>query len=128
MPEAVERIHAAAGILREEHTPCDAVGKLTDRTTQVIKESQGMRLLQSLQCGGLQADITDFYAWVRAVAQYNPSAGWDLATQQIAIDALGDTEIHADARLVGDLGPARAVDVHTDLDPLEGGKGMVGQR
>ena len=76
MPEAVERIHAAAGILREEHTPCDAVGKLTDRTTQVIKESQGMRLLQSLQCGGLQADITDFYAWVRAVAQYNPSAGW----------------------------------------------------
>ena len=35
-----------------------------------------MRLLQSRQCGGLQADITDFYAWVRAVAQYNPSAGW----------------------------------------------------
>lgn len=76
MHEAVKRIHASAHILREEHAACDAAGKLTARVVEVLRQSQGMRLLQSRQQGGLQADITDFYAWVRTCAQHNASAGW----------------------------------------------------
>ena len=76
MHAAVKHIHASAPILREEHAPCDAAGKLTARTVEVLRQSQGMRLLQSRHYGGLQADITDFYEWVRTCAQYNASAGW----------------------------------------------------
>ncbi|MBK8959750.1 MAG: acyl-CoA dehydrogenase [Proteobacteria bacterium] len=76
MHDAVKRIHDSAEVLRGEHRACDQAGKLTERTVEVLKQSQGMKLLQARSHGGLEADIRDFYAWVRAVARYNPSAGW----------------------------------------------------
>lgn len=76
MHEAVQHIHAAAEVLRSEHAACDAAGKLTDTAHAVLRESRGMQLLQARSHGGLQADVTDFFEWVRTVAQYNPSAGW----------------------------------------------------
>ncbi|MDA0823515.1 MAG: hypothetical protein O3C28_13990 [Proteobacteria bacterium] len=39
-------------MLREEHVPCDAVGKLTPRVVAALHESQGIRLLQSSRHGG----------------------------------------------------------------------------
>lgn len=59
-----------------EHALCDAAGALTAPTVALLPESRGMRLLQARRYGGYQADLTDFYAWVQAAAQYNPSAGW----------------------------------------------------
>ena len=76
MHEAVQRIHESAHILREEHAKSDELGRLTDKAAQVLRESGGMRLLQDKAFGGYEARPTDFYEWVRAVAQYNPSAGW----------------------------------------------------
>lgn len=75
MHETVQRIHAAGSILGAEHAACDSAGKLTAKTVQVLRKSQGMRLLQPKAHGGYQADVTDFYAWIRATAQYTPSAG-----------------------------------------------------
>ena len=76
MHEAVAKIHESAHILREEAPKCDELGKLTEKTVRVLKESGGVRLLQSKEFGGYEADPTDFFEWVRAVAQYSPSAGW----------------------------------------------------
>ena len=76
MHETVEKIHAKAADLRAEHALCDAAGKLTNRTAEIVRESQGMRLLQSKRYGGYEASLPEFFAWVRATAQYNPSAGW----------------------------------------------------
>ena len=76
MHDAVKHIHDSGALLRAEHRACDAAGKLTDKTVEVLRQSQGMKLLQARSHGGLEADIRDFFAWVRAVAQYNPSAGW----------------------------------------------------
>ena len=76
MHEAIAHIHKNADLLREEAPKSDELGKLTDETVRVLKESGGIRLLQAKESGGYEADPKDFYEWVRAVAQYSPSAGW----------------------------------------------------
>jgi alkylation response protein AidB-like acyl-CoA dehydrogenase len=102
MHEAVQKIQASAQVLREEHAPSDRAGKLTERAAAALRDSGGIRLLQSKEHGGYQADLTDFFAWVRTVAQYNPSAGWvsgvvGVHPWQIALcDAKLQTEIYGD--------------------------------
>ena len=76
MHEAIQKIQASEQLLRDEHAPSDEAGKLTERAAAALRDSGGIRLLQSKQHGGYQADLTDFYAWVRSAARYNPSAGW----------------------------------------------------
>ena len=70
------RLHQFAEALRAEHVLCDQLGRLTDETRRLLIESGGMRLLQSRDSGGFEADPLDFFEWVRTVARYNPSAGW----------------------------------------------------
>lgn len=70
------RIHEAAAALKAEHAPCDTAGSLTAETVRILRASQGMRLLQATDSEGFEAPPTVFARWVRAVAQYNPSAGW----------------------------------------------------
>lgn len=76
MHDAVARIHEAADLLRSEHHRSDELGRLTDKAAQILRDSGGMRLLQARSYGGFEADPRDFLEWVRAVARYNPSAGW----------------------------------------------------
>ena len=76
MHEAVQKIHESAHILREEHGKSDELGRLTDKAARVLRESGGIRLLQAKDSGGYQEHPKHFFEWVRAVAQYNPSAGW----------------------------------------------------
>lgn len=120
--EAVETIHAAGAALRAEHAPCDAAGKLTARTVEILRESRGMRLLQSRACGGYQADPRDFFAWARAVAQYNPAAGWvagvvgihpfemGLVDEKLQAEVYGDQADRWVASPYAPLGRARPVD------------------
>jgi 3-hydroxy-9,10-secoandrosta-1,3,5(10)-triene-9,17-dione monooxygenase len=76
MHEAIAHIHKNADLLRQEAAKSDELGRLTDETVRVLKESGGIRLLQSKEYGGFEENPTVFYEWVRAVAQYSPSAGW----------------------------------------------------
>ncbi|MBX9604599.1 MAG: acyl-CoA dehydrogenase [Gammaproteobacteria bacterium] len=69
-------IHAAADTLKAEHARCDEAGTLTAETVRILRESRGMRLLQAEDSQGYALPVTAFARWVRAVAQYNPSAGW----------------------------------------------------
>ena len=76
MHKAVEYIHEHAQVLREQHAASDELGRLTDIAADVMRQSGGIRMLQAKSHGGYETDPTDFYEWVRAVARYNPSAGW----------------------------------------------------
>lgn len=76
MHEAVQTIHDNADLLRAEAAKGDERGKLTDTTVQVLKQSGGVRMLQSKEFGGLEEHPTTFFEWVRTVARYQPSAGW----------------------------------------------------
>lgn len=76
MHDTIAHIHLNADLLRAEVPASDEQGKLTDKTAQVVKDSGGMRLLQATDSGGFQEHPNVFFEWVRAVAQYSPSAGW----------------------------------------------------
>ena len=76
MHDAVAHIHKNADLLRQEAQASDELGKLTPETVRVLKESGGIRLLQAKDSGGFEEDPRVFFEWVRAVAQYSPSAGW----------------------------------------------------
>ncbi len=76
MHAATEYIHAHGQVLAQEHAACDERGQLTDRARDIVRNSGGMRLLQAKSHGGFEAELNDFFHWVRAVGQYNPSAGW----------------------------------------------------
>ncbi len=76
MHEAIQYIHEHAQVLRDEHVPSDECGLLTEPARDVLVKSGGMRLLQAESHGGFEAAPADFFAWVRAAAHYNPSAGW----------------------------------------------------
>ncbi|MEM7080419.1 MAG: acyl-CoA dehydrogenase [Pseudomonadota bacterium] len=73
---AIEYINDHAQTLQNEHQACDDEGQLTQRVKEVMVASGGMRLMQASEHGGAQARLQEFFAWVRAVARHNPSAGW----------------------------------------------------
>ena len=76
MHKAIKHIHEHAQVLRDTHVASDELGLLAEPARAVLEQSGGMRLLQAKSHGGFEASPTDFLAWVRAVAQHNPSAGW----------------------------------------------------
>ena len=76
----------------------------SDRTVEILRESRGMRLLQSRACGGYQADPRDFFAWARAVAQYNPAAGWVAGVVGIHPFEMGLVDEKLQAEVYGDQG------------------------
>ena len=76
MHEAIAHIHKNADLLRQQAGASDELGRITPETAAVLKESGGIRLLQSKDSGGVEEHPNVFFEWVRAVAQYSPSAGW----------------------------------------------------
>lgn len=76
MHPSIARIHESADVLRAAHRASDQLGRLTDDAAAVLRQSGGIRLLQAASNGGFEEDPRVFLEWVRAVASYNPSAGW----------------------------------------------------
>lgn len=76
MHEATRFIHDRSEELRAEYRASEALGKLSDRTVEILKESGGLRLLLAEDLGGYQAHPRHFLEWVIAVGTYHPSAGW----------------------------------------------------
>ncbi len=76
MHDSIARIHEARELLRAEHASSDEAGALSEKAARVLRDSGGIRLLQAGDRGGFEADPRVFLEWVRAVARYNPSAGW----------------------------------------------------
>ncbi len=76
MHAAVTYIHDHAAELRAESPKGDDLGRLTDRTVEIMRASEGMKLLLARDLGGLEAHPNDFFEWVMAVGANQPSAGW----------------------------------------------------
>jgi 3-hydroxy-9,10-secoandrosta-1,3,5(10)-triene-9,17-dione monooxygenase len=76
MHEATAYILDHADELRAQVAPSDELGRLTDRTVEILRTSGGMRLLQSKDDGGFEAHPNDFMDWVMEVGTHHPSAGW----------------------------------------------------
>ncbi|WP_270889337.1 acyl-CoA dehydrogenase family protein [Pedococcus sp. 5OH_020] len=76
MHDATRYVLEHAEELRAEVSASDELGRLTDRTVELLRASGGMKLLQAQDCGGLQAHPVDFLDWVMAVGENHPSAGW----------------------------------------------------
>lgn len=62
--------------LRAEALPSDELNRLTDRTVEILRASEGMRLLQAKDLGGLEAHPNDFFDWAIQIGEAHPSAGW----------------------------------------------------
>ncbi len=76
MHDVVEKVHKAAGALREESVPSDQLGRLTDRSAATLRDTGLVRLLQPKEFGGFEAHPNDFLEAVMATGIASPSAGW----------------------------------------------------
>ena len=79
MPNAVlEHINAHADELFAEGAEAEKIGKLTDRTVEILLEGGVMRMLQPAEYGGLEYRPRQFAETVMRLASLDPAAGWVL--------------------------------------------------
>jgi 3-hydroxy-9,10-secoandrosta-1,3,5(10)-triene-9,17-dione monooxygenase len=72
----LEHIRANAETLRAEAAPSDELGRLTDATVKVLRDSGVMRLYAPEQYGGAEAHPVEFMQAAMEVGHSSPSAGW----------------------------------------------------
>jgi 3-hydroxy-9,10-secoandrosta-1,3,5(10)-triene-9,17-dione monooxygenase len=74
--EVIKRIEEAAPELASLAEENERLGKLSDRTAELLRQTGIIRLLQPTDFGGYAAHPRDFAAAVMAVAASDPAAGW----------------------------------------------------
>jgi len=62
--------------LAELAPECERMGRLTDETAAILRESGIMRMLQPTEYGGAEAHPREFIDAVTTVAHADPAAGW----------------------------------------------------
>ncbi|MGO4596275.1 acyl-CoA dehydrogenase family protein [Terrabacter sp. 2RAF25] len=76
MTDVLGNIKENASVLKDEAKPSDDLGRLTDRTASVLRESGVIRLYQPKEFGGYEAHPVEFMEAAMAVGAASPSAGW----------------------------------------------------
>ena len=76
MTDVLGNIKENASLLKDEAKPSDDLGRLTDRTASVLRESGVIRLYQPKEWGGFEAHPVEFMEAAMAVGAASPSAGW----------------------------------------------------
>ncbi|WP_040795800.1 hypothetical protein [Nocardia higoensis] len=76
MHEIFSRIEKAAPRLREAHQEAEDLGRLPDATAADLREIGVIRMLQTEEFGGYEADPGDFLDAVMRIAAVNGPAGW----------------------------------------------------
>lgn len=74
--KVLEVIRAHAEELHAEGPKAEKLGKLTDRTVEIMQEAQCMRMFQPTEYGGLEARPREFAEAVMELAALDPAAGW----------------------------------------------------
>lgn len=74
--KVLEVIRANAEELHAEGAKAEKLGKLTDRTVEIMQEAQVMRMFQPAEYGGLEARPREFAEAVMELAALDPAAGW----------------------------------------------------
>ena len=81
-PERIDRMRAlrsqraAQADRRGEAVKAEKLGKLTDRTVEIMQEAQCMRMFQPAEYGGLESRPREFAEAVMELAALDPAAGW----------------------------------------------------
>lgn len=70
------KIEAAMPVLSEDAIACDALGKLTPKTYEILRDSGIIRVLQPIEYGGMEGNPVEFARLVMDLASQAPSAGW----------------------------------------------------
>ena len=123
MHEATRYILDHAEELRAEAVPSDELGRLTDRTVEILRASGGMRLLQAKDFGGFEAHPNEFLDWVMAGRHEPPLGGLDRrrrrgppvgdrdrATRRLQEEVFGDRprDVSSPRRTRRSVGPSRS--------------------
>ncbi|WP_024796886.1 acyl-CoA dehydrogenase family protein [Tomitella biformata] len=74
--KVLEIIRANADELHGEGAKAEKLGKLTDRTVEIMQEAQTMRMFQPAEYGGLESRPREFAEAVMELAALDPAAGW----------------------------------------------------
>ncbi len=74
--EVFDRLNEAAPMLEREDAESERLGRLTDVSAKLLRESGCMRLTQSARNGGYEAHPSDFYRAVMMNGSRSGSAGW----------------------------------------------------
>lgn len=74
--KVLESIRANAAELHGEGAKAEKLGKLTDRTVEIMQEAQVMRMFQPAEYGGLESRPREFAEAVMELAALDPAAGW----------------------------------------------------
>lgn len=70
------RIEAAMPVLAEEALASEELGKLTQKTYEILRDSGIMRIFQPKEYGGLEGNPVEFARLIMDLASQAPSAGW----------------------------------------------------
>ena len=76
MTDVLGNIKENASLLKDEAKPSDDLGRLTDRTASILRESGVIRMYQPREWGGFEAHPVEFMEAAMAVGAASPSAGW----------------------------------------------------
>lgn len=69
-------IDSHADELFAEGEEAEKIGRLTDKTVQILREADAMRMLQPAEYGGLEFTPREFSETVMRIASLDPAAGW----------------------------------------------------
>ncbi|WP_182347118.1 acyl-CoA dehydrogenase family protein [Tomitella gaofuii] len=74
----LDYIEEHADELFAQGVEAEKIGKLTDRTVEIMNEAQAMRMFQPAEYGGLEYRPRQFAETVMRLASLDPAAGWVL--------------------------------------------------
>ena len=76
MTDVLGKLRDSAAALTEESLASDRLGKLTDRSAHLLRESGVVRMYQPKEYSGYEAHPVEFMEAAMTVAAASPSAGW----------------------------------------------------
>ncbi len=95
---AKDRVAPVADLLRNDAGNCDKLGQLTPRTTDALRSTGVVKMLQPNDFGGTEDHPTEFMATVLEIASHSPAAGWVAGVVGVHPHevALGDRRMQAE--------------------------------
>lgn len=76
MHEVHQRILEHAQEIADEAEHSDSLGRLSDRTAEILRDAGVIRMLQPKEFGGMEASPLDFFRTVKEIGSRSSSAGW----------------------------------------------------
>lgn len=130
MSDVLKSLQQNGAVLREEALPGDEIGRLTDKTAEVLRQTGLMRMLQPKEWGGDESHPTDFLEAVMEVGHYQPSAAWVCGVVGLHPWEVGMIDPQAQAEIWGEDNSLWVASPYAPLGkliPVEGGFRFSGQ-